>query len=121
MLRALATVWLFGGLRSDEIVRLRVGCVRWQDPTNGDQPAARVCLLDVPVHKTGHAFTKPVDPVVGEAIAGWEAIRPNQPRVPDRKTGQLTAFLFSYRGRHLSVAYLNRCLIPCSVARLASR
>ena len=112
MLRALATVWLFGGLRSDEIVRLRVGCVRWQDPTNGDQPAARVCLLDVPVHKTGHAFTKPVDPVVGEAIAGWEAIRPNQPRVPDRKTGQLTAFLFSYRGRHLSVAYLNRCLIP---------
>ena len=28
--RALAVVWLFAGLRSDEILRLRVGCVRWQ-------------------------------------------------------------------------------------------
>jgi integrase len=30
LLRALALTWLFGGLRSDEIVRLRVGCIRWQ-------------------------------------------------------------------------------------------
>lgn len=29
MARALAMVWLFTGLRSDEIYRLRVGCVRW--------------------------------------------------------------------------------------------
>lgn len=27
-----------------------------------------VCLLDVPVHKTGTAFTKPVDPLLGQAI-----------------------------------------------------
>ncbi|MGH6690153.1 MAG: tyrosine-type recombinase/integrase, partial [Gammaproteobacteria bacterium] len=30
LVRALAVTWLFGGLRSDEIVRLRVGSVRWQ-------------------------------------------------------------------------------------------
>jgi hypothetical protein len=64
LLRALALVWLFGGLRSDEIVRLRVGCVRWQrNAPNAGRDAGladdTVCLLDVPVHKTGTAFTKP--------------------------------------------------------------
>ncbi|MET8630973.1 hypothetical protein ABZW30_46085 [Kitasatospora sp. NPDC004669] len=27
-----------------------------------------VCLLDVPTHKTGTAFTRPVDPLLGKAI-----------------------------------------------------
>ena len=50
--RALAVVWLFAGLRSDEILRLRVGCVRWQ--SIHDAPGAEpVCLLDIPIHKTG--------------------------------------------------------------------
>jgi hypothetical protein len=52
-------VWLFAGIRGDEIRRLRVGCVRWQ-PDNGSS----VCFLDVPVNKTGTAFTKPVNGVV---------------------------------------------------------
>jgi hypothetical protein len=30
MVRALAAVWCFAALRSNEIVRLRVGCIRWQ-------------------------------------------------------------------------------------------
>ena len=30
LVRAVAVVWVFSGLRADEIVRLRVGCVRWQ-------------------------------------------------------------------------------------------
>ncbi len=78
--RAVAVVWLFAGLRSDEIVRLRVGCVRWQAVDAAVQPAGEtlpkdaVCLLDVPVNKTGAAFTKPVDPVVGKAIETWERI-----------------------------------------------
>ena len=29
LVRALALVWLFAGLRRDEIARLRLGCVRW--------------------------------------------------------------------------------------------
>ena len=49
--RALALVWLFAGLRSDEIVRLRVGCVRWQSMHDAPK-SAPVCLLDVPTHKT---------------------------------------------------------------------
>ena len=93
LLRALALTWLFGGLRSDEIVRLRVGCVRWQRadvalPGLADETLEtdEVCLLDVPVRKTGTAFTKPVDPILGQAIAAWEALRFIQPAALDRKT-----------------------------------
>lgn len=68
MARAITLTWLFAGQRSDEIVRLRVGCVRWQHddmpiPGDSSEVLARdaVCLLDIPTHKTGTAFTKPVD------------------------------------------------------------
>jgi integrase len=118
LVRALANVWLFSGLRSDEIARLRVGCVRRQaadraTPRTGTiLPRDAVCLLDVPVNKTGTAFTKPVDAVVGEAIEAWEQVRPAQPRFPDRKTGELVHFLFCYRARPLPREYINRRLIP---------
>jgi integrase len=101
LFRALPLSWLFGGLRSDEIVRLRVRCIRWQRedvalPGDTDETLDKdaVCLLDVPVHKTGTAFTKPVGPIVGQAIAEWEAVRPTQPAVLDRKTGERVHLLF---------------------------
>jgi len=119
MIRALAVVWLFSGLRSDEIVRLRVGCARVQQRAGESAPAAEqahreqtVCLLDVPVHKTGRAFTKPVDPLVAEAIAAWEAVRPVQPNLLDRKTGESVQLLFCYRAKPLAKTYLNASLIP---------
>ena len=44
---------------------------------------AAVCLLDVPVHKTGTAFTKPVDPIIGQASGGGPRVMdepaPNYP------------------------------------------
>jgi integrase len=125
LLRALALTWLFGGLRSDEIVRLRVGCIRWQredvtlpGDTNGESLGKdAVCLLDVPVHKTGTAFTKPVDPIVGHAIAGWEAVRPTQPAVCDRKTSERVHLLFSYRAQGIGRQYLNIRIIPALCAK----
>jgi hypothetical protein len=81
LVKATAIAWLFAGLRSDELVRLRVGCIRWQHPDGG--PGAAVahepgdgatCPLDVPTHKTGTSYTKPVDPLVGEAVAVWEVV-----------------------------------------------
>jgi hypothetical protein len=72
MVRAVTLAWLFSGQRSDEITRLRVVCNRWQHDgaaiaSDSDQVLARdaVCLLDVPWHKTGTAFTKPVGPLLG--------------------------------------------------------
>ena len=49
------------------------------------------------MHKTGTAFTKPVDPLVGQAIQAWQALRPEQPARPDRKTGEQVDLLFSIR------------------------
>ena len=118
LVRALALTWLFSGLRGNEIVRLRVGCVRWQqaeqEPTaeNTQRPAPGICLLDVPVHKTGTSFTKPVDAVLGQAIEAWQAIRPEQPALLDAKTGEVVDFLFCYRARRLRTQYLNLRLIP---------
>lgn len=108
--RAVAAVWLFGGLRSAEICRLHVGCVRWQEPTSDGQ--RRVCLLDIPVSKTMTAFAKPVDPHVGRAIETWEAGRPEQPKALDPKTGELVDFLFVHRGRRMRTECINRNLIP---------
>lgn len=50
----------------------------WSDDVWGVDSA--VCLLDVPAHKTGTAFTKPVDPLLGQAINAWETLRPRQPK-----------------------------------------
>jgi integrase len=118
MVRALVIVWLFAGLRSDEIYRLRVGCIRWQrgelitaDCEESSSKGA-VCLLDVPVNKTHTAFTKPVDRVVGEAIRGWEQVRPAQPAALDPKTGELVHYLFFYRGQRVGGTYLNQSVIP---------
>lgn len=118
MVHAVVLVWLFAGLRSDELRRLRVGCIRWQqapDRADGAAPQsspAGIALLDVPTHKTGTAFTKPVDRAVGEAIEGWERVRPHQPALVDSKTGDVVHFLFAYRGYHLGDVYLNRTAIP---------
>ena len=119
MIRAITLAWLFSGQRSDEIARLRVGCVRWQHdgmpiPGDCDQVLARdaVCLLDVPVHKTGTAFTKPVDPLLGQAIEAWQAVRPDQPKMLDRKTGERVEFLFAIRAKRVAKHYINEKIIP---------
>lgn len=127
LLRALALTWLFAGLRSDEIIRLRVGCIRWQHqgrPIPGASPEITadeaVCLLEVPVNKTNTAFTKPVDPILGQAIEAWQAQRPDQPQRLDAKTNEHVAFLFSLRAHPVARDYLNRALIPklCAKAGL---
>lgn len=110
MVRALALAWLFSGLRGNEIVRLRLGCVRFlQSALTGAEP---VCLLDVPAHKTGTAFTKPIDPLLGRALVAWEAGRPAQPHLLDRRTGEHVPLLFSYRAKRVGTPYLNQGLIP---------
>ncbi|WP_225446702.1 site-specific integrase [Streptacidiphilus sp. PB12-B1b] len=119
LIRSLALTWLFSGLRSDEISRLRVGCVRWQHEGQPIDGASRevladqaVCLLDVPVNKTNTAFTKPVDPIVGQAIEAWQALRPAQPKRLDAKTSEHVDLLFSIRAHPVAKNYINRTLIP---------
>jgi integrase len=124
LIRALTLTWLFSGLRSDELSRLRVGCVRWQHngtPISGDSTDIladdAVCLLDVPVHKTGTAFAKPVDPLVGQAIEAWQAVRPIQPKRLDRKTSEHVDLLFSIRAHPVAKSYINQTVIPALCAK----
>jgi integrase len=119
LVRAVTLTWLFSGQRSDEIARLRVGCIRWQHrgaaiAGDSQQVLARdaVCLLDVPAHKTGTAFTKPVDPILGQALDAWQAIRPGQPKFTDRRTGEHADPLFAFRARKVSSSYINNTVIP---------
>jgi hypothetical protein len=119
LIRAVTLTWLFSGLRSDETARLRVGCIRWQHQGSAIPGDSRdvlaedaVCLLDVPTHKTGTAFTKPVDPLLGQAIEAWQAIRPAQPAAQDRKTGEHVDLLFSIRAHPIARDYINRTIIP---------
>ncbi len=118
MARALAVTWCYSALRSDELRRLRVGCIRWQwddamlTQGSGQVPADAVCFLHVPVNKTNTAFWKPVYALVGRYITAWEQQHPPQPRALDEKTNELVDLLFSYRGGGIGTRYLNTVLIP---------
>lgn len=119
LVRAIAVTWCYSALRSDEIRRLPVGCIRWQRedmtiPETGEiLPKDAVCFLTVPVNKTNTSFPKAVNPLVGQVINEWERVRPaQQPLVVDRKTGELIQVLFAHRGHGLSMHYLNKTLIP---------
>jgi integrase len=118
MVRAVAIVWLFCGIRRDEIRRLRVGCVRRQTrdarvPGSDELlPKGSVVVLDVPPNKTTAAYTKPVDPVVADVVEAWEHERPSQPAMLDAKAGALVHHLFANRGRMIGMAFLNATPIP---------
>ncbi len=69
------------------------------------------------MHKTGAAFTKPVDPIVGQAIEAWQALRPGQPPRLDRKTSEHVDVLFSVRAQPVAGDYINRAIIPALCAK----
>ncbi|WP_201758991.1 tyrosine-type recombinase/integrase [Acidisarcina polymorpha] len=75
------------------------------------------CLLDVPVNKTATAFTKPVDRIVGDAIAAWEKVRPHGAKRADWKSGEFVDFLFALRLTGVGKSYLNNILIPALCAK----
>ena len=114
LVRAIALVWLFGGLRTDEIVRLPLGCIRpLPSPTDDEQGLwDHVCLLHVPVNKSCDEFDKPVEYYLGEAVQAWEAERPAGPQRVDDTTGELVYFLFDWEGRGVIKSYINRVIIP---------
>jgi hypothetical protein len=113
LVRALSVIWLFAGLRWDEIRRLRLGCIRWQE----NAPGERVCLLSIPVNKTSTAFSKPVDTIVGEIVEAWEKERPGQMKLLDPKTGEQVDYLLAYRSKALGYQYINKALISALCAK----
>jgi site-specific recombinase XerC len=118
LVHAVVVVWCLAGLRTDEIRRLRTGCIRLRledevGLAEGEVlPEDALCFLSIPVNKTGTSFTKPVHRMVGRRIAEWERVRPVQALALDPKTNELADFLFSFRGKRIGPAYVNRRLIP---------
>jgi integrase len=111
LLRAAAMIWLFAGLRSDEIFRLPVGAITWGPYKKEEGGGQRICYLQVPLGKTNVSFVKPVDSIVGDAIESWEKVRPVQPSQLDEKSAAMVDFLLATRTRRLNRRYLNRALI----------
>ncbi len=113
MVQAITIAWLFAGIRNNEIIRLRTGCIRWQKDDvvipgfNQVVPKDAVCYLEIPVNKTSPGYVKPVDKVLGEAILNWEKERPIQQPLMDRKDGSLADFLFMYRGKKIGQGLIN--------------
>ena len=48
----------------------------------------------------------------GPAIEAWQAIRPAQPLMLDRKTDEYADFLFAHRARRVAKHYINTAIIP---------
>ncbi|NYV73368.1 hypothetical protein [Streptomyces sp. UH6] len=46
-------------------------------------------------HKTGTAFTKPVGPILGQAVDVRQTVRPDRPKFTDRRTGERVDLLFA--------------------------
>ncbi len=118
--RAAAFLWVTSARRPNEIVRLRVGCIRrdWDPEMLDDdgQPVdqdAQFIYLHVPLGKTSGPFWIPIPAFTADAIEAWERIRPaGQPRLRDPKDGADAKYLFCYRGKRIGKNWLCRTLIP---------
>lgn len=114
MIRAMAIVWLYTGLRSDEIHRLQVGCTRpaWEEHERDSPLTSTICSLTVPKGKSGLSFSKPVPKLVGDMIELWEKSRPLVPKHWDYKKSEAVDFLFVWKGKQVKNSYLNQVIIP---------
>ncbi|MCB2410756.1 hypothetical protein [Hymenobacter lucidus] len=117
MVRALAAVWIFAGLRGDEIRRLIVGCthglsLRRRPLSNQRSMDGGIIDLHVPKNKSGDAFEKTVDARLRKPIEAWEKRRPTTPKQRDETTGELVNLLFTWDGFSINRSYINRVLIP---------
>lgn len=130
--RALALLWVTSARRTNELLRLRVGCVRreWAatmlDETG--QPLAagdgELCYLHVPPNKTSGAFWIWIPDYTADAIVAWERLRPGyQARWLDPKDNAAVDLLFLVRNKPLGKGFLNRQLLPllCRVAGIPER
>lgn len=126
--RAAGLLWVTGARRSDEIRRLKVGCVsrEWvpemlDEEGNRLEPEEQLAYLRVPVNKMQGEFWIPIPLYTADAIEAWERLRPKlqYPQI-DRKENKPIDYLFMTRNQLMGADFLNRSLIPllCKVAGL---
>ena len=132
--QAMALLWVSTARRPNELLRLRVECVRehWEpdmrdedgDPLPPGEDALdgacadRVFYLHIPSSKYGGPGWIWIPKYTADAIARWQTER-GATRSPlyDHKDREFTDLLFSLRGKRMSAAFLNRRLIPLLCTR----
>jgi hypothetical protein len=132
--QAMALLWVSTARRPNELLRLRVDCVRdvWEsemhdedgDPLPpgaaivGDERGAKVSYLHIPSSKQSGPGWIWIPQYTADAIARWRGER-GEGRAPqyDHKDRACADLLFTQRGRRMGVNFLNRRLIPLLCAK----
>jgi len=141
--RALGLIWVTSARRPNEIIRLRLDCVRedW-DPemldedgqpvesgitpgTNrnpgqheAEKQLSKVYYLHIPAGKNRGAFWIWIPDYVAEAIQVWKQERPrNQSQLLDRKDRESVEYLFCHHDKRVGEDFLNKALIPILCTR----
>jgi len=132
--QAMALLWVSTARRPNELLRLRVDCVReqWEpdmcdddgDPLPagaeivGTDCGAQVYYLHIPSSKYGGPGWIWIPQYTAAAITRWQAERGTE-RAPlyDHKDREFAELLFTQRGKRMCVTFINRRLIPLLCAR----
>jgi integrase len=133
--RALALLWVTSARRPNEIVRLRLDCLRenWDqemldednqpverplpDLQTGKEPAT-IFYLHIPPGKNFRSGWIWIPAYTAEAITAWKGERaPEQRQIRDWKTDEDVDYLFCHRDHRVGSTFLNACLIPLLCAK----
>jgi hypothetical protein len=127
--QAMALLWVSTARRPNELLRLRLDCVREQWEAEmcdedgaplapgadivGTEQGAKVYYLHIPSSKYGGPGWIWIPKYTADAIARWQAVRgTDRAALYDPKDRQFVDLLFALRGKRMSAAFLNRRLIP---------
>jgi len=133
--RALALLWVTSARRPNEIVRLRLDCLRenWdqdmldednqpvdrpvQDLQTGKGPAT-IFYLHIPPGKNFRSGWIWIPAYTAEAITAWKRERASEQRlIQDWKTDEQVDYLFCQRDHRVGSTFLNAYLIPLLCAK----
>jgi hypothetical protein len=132
--QAMALLWVSTARRPNELLRLRVDCVRaeWEDAMADDtgdplppgesvvgaEKGAKVYYLHIPSSKYGGPCWIWIPKYTADAIARWQGVRGHERAARfDPKDREFADLLFVHRGKRMSFSFLNRRLIPLLCAR----
>jgi integrase len=136
--RALGLLWVTSARRPNELVRLRLDCLRedWNPEMQSDEPSvmarsqsrqeqegeekepSKIYYLHVPTGKNRGPFWIWIPDYTANAINLWKQERPlQQQKQRDWKTNEETDLLFCYRDRKVAKDFLNESLIPTLCAK----
>jgi len=122
LIRALTLTWLFPACAATR----SPGCGSAAPAAARRMPSPRlaldsstdaVCLLDIPVNKTGTAFTKPVARSSGRPSRRWQALRPAPAPAAGPQDREHVDLAVLRPRAPVGKTYINRTIIPALCAK----